>query len=411
MRPSATRRATSTKSSRPSSAQCRSSKTRTSGLTLGHGHQEAAPGREASRRGGRPRLAPRLEPDKRREVSLAPSRPRARSAITASTVSSSFRLRSSIASVSRIPAAAFTISPDAQKLTPSPYGRDRPRCQETGPSSPVSSELDQLVDEPRLPDSRHADEVTSCGSTLLAHAGERVSKQAELPLAADERRAPQALDADGHPGAQRLPDRRSAAPFPSAPVGGGPPYSIAASVARYVASSTRIEPGAAAVWSRAAVLTTSPEAMPSPLSGRASRATSASPVVIPMRTSSSPSGERVADRERRAHRTLRVVLVRDRSTEHGHDRVADELLHGAAEALELGADARVVGLEQPPHVLRVHPLRAGGEADEVAEEAGDDLALLARRSAARATSRTPSRSARPPRSRVRSSGRSSRHGG
>ena len=43
------------------------------------------------------------------------------------------------------------------------------------------------------------------------------------------------------------------------------------------------------------------------------------------------------------------------------------------------AHARVVRLEQPPHVLRVHPLGSGGEADEVAEEAGDDLALLARR--------------------------------
>ena len=89
-------------------------------------------------------------------------------------------------------------------------------------------------------------------------------------------------------------------------------------------------------------------------------------------------GELVPDRERRSHRTLGIVLVRDRRAEHGHDRVADELLDGASEALELRAHLRVVRLEQAAHVLRVHALGACGEADEVAEEAGDDLALLAR---------------------------------
>jgi hypothetical protein len=51
-----------------------------------------------------------------------------------------------------------------------------------------------------------------------------------------------------------------------------------------VASSTTIPSTGADAWSRAAVLTTSPDAMPSPLGGRASRLTSASPVVMPMRT-------------------------------------------------------------------------------------------------------------------------------
>ena len=47
-------------------------------------------------------------------------------------------------------------------------------------------------------------------------------------------------------------------------------------------------------------------------------------------------------------------------------------------ALELGADARVVRLQQPSYVLGIHRLCACREADEVAEEASDDLALLAR---------------------------------
>ena len=57
-------------------------------------------------------------------------------------------------------------------------------------------------------------------------------------------------------------------------------------------------------------------------------------------------GERVADGERRADGALGVVLVRDGRPEDRHHGVADELLDGAAEALELGAHARVVGLEE-----------------------------------------------------------------
>ena len=62
--------------------------------------------------------------------------------------------------------------------------------------------------------------------------------------------------------------------------------------------------------------------------------------------------------------------------EHRHHRVADELLHRAAEALELVAQARVVGPQQRAHLLGIHLLGARREADEVGEEDGDDLALL-----------------------------------
>ena len=53
----------------------------------------------------------------------------------------------------------------------------------------------------------------------------------------------------------------------------------------------------------------------------------------------------VADRERRPHRPLGVVLVRDRRAEERHHRVADELLDRSAETLELGAQMRVVRRE------------------------------------------------------------------
>src|SRR5437763_9853289 len=47
----------------------------------------------------------------------------------------------------------------------------------------------------------------------------------------------------------------------------------------------------------------------------------------------------VADRERRAHRAFRIVLVGHRRAEERDDGVADELLAGAAEALEPQAQA------------------------------------------------------------------------
>jgi hypothetical protein len=98
-----------------------------------------------------------------------------------------------------------------------------------------------------------------------------------------------------------------------------------------VSRATRISPGAAPCSSRAAVFMTSPVAGASspPL-------TSASPVAIPMRMSSSTpsrgrrgvvqSLEGVSHRETTAHGTLGVVLVPQGNTEHSDRRVPDELL-------------------------------------------------------------------------------------
>ena len=106
--------------------------------------------------------------------------------------------------------------------------------------------------------------------------------------------------------------------------------------------------------------------------------TSASPVVMPTRSSSPSSTANVADRERGPYGALRVVLVRHRRAEQRHHSVADELLHRAAVVFELRANARVVRAEDGLHVLRVHRLRLRREADEVAEQDRDDFALSAR---------------------------------
>ena len=100
--------------------------------------------------------------------------------------------------------------------------------------------------------------------------------------------------------------------------------------------------------------------------------------------------DRGPDRERRAHRPLRIVLVGDRRAEQRHHRVADELLDRAAVVLQLLAQQRVVGSEGAAHVLDVHPLAAAGEADQVGEQHRHHLALLAddgARSAQRRSSR------------------------
>ena len=80
---------------------------------------------------------------------------------------------------------------------------------------------------------------------------------------------------------------------------------------------------------------------PRPASGRASSAISASPVVMPIRLHVAVLGQRLHDRQGRADRPLRIVLVGGRHPEQGHDRVADELLHRAAVALELRAQPGV----------------------------------------------------------------------
>jgi hypothetical protein len=87
--------------------------------------------------------------------------------------------------------------------------------------------------------------------------------------------------------------------------------------------------------------------------------------------------DRVARRERGTDGPLRVVLVRRRRAEHRDDGVADELLDGAAVALELPTERLVVAAQQRPDVLRVEALGARGRADEVDEDCRHDLPFLA----------------------------------
>ena len=93
-------------------------------------------------------------------------------------------------------------------------------------------------------------------------------------------------------------------------------------------------------------------------------------------------------RERRVERTLRVILLCRGRTEGCHDRVADELLDRPAGVVDLGRHRVVEAVEEGARALRVLRVRELGRADEVGEENGRELPLLARLDGSRERVRT-----------------------
>ena len=79
--------------------------------------------------------------------------------------------------------------------------------------------------------------------------------------------------------------------------------------------------------------------------------------------------------ERGADGSLGVVFVRDRSAPDSHHGVADELLYGAAVALDNLPRGVEVASEQFARVLGIATFRRGREPHEVGEEDGDEAAL------------------------------------
>jgi hypothetical protein len=77
--------------------------------------------------------------------------------------------------------------------------------------------------------------------------------------------------------------------------------------------------------------------------------------------------------------TQRIVLVGDRDAEHGHHRVADELLDRAAVMLEHGAHLREVPAHDGAQGFRVEPLAEGRRTGDVRKQDRDRLANLVRR--------------------------------
>ncbi len=218
---------------------------------------------------------------------------------------------------------------------------------------PLLDRLEQLVDEPALADPRHADEGDELRLAAAAGALERsVRRESSRRRPTSAARASRSTFTRAVACTTSQTATGSAFPFASTRAWWS--YSIASRVARYVCSPTRIPPVGAAACSRAAVLTTSPAASlgsaPRSIDQRLA-GVDADPKLDPFLVCP------VADRECRSHRTLWVVLVGDGRAEDRHHGVADELLHRAAEALQLRKQAGVVGGEHRPHVLGVELLR------------------------------------------------------
>ena len=122
----------------------------------------------------------------------------------AATSDAIFAVASWARSVSCTPASALSISESGQRVTPSPYGRQRPISTFASPSSAVRSSRTSLA----LADSRVADDGHQRRPPLATDLLERRAERCELVVAADERRrdsghlsglsrSPRSMDAPG----------------------------------------------------------------------------------------------------------------------------------------------------------------------------------------------------------------------
>ena len=238
--------------------------------------------------------------------------------------------------------------------------------------------------------------VTSCGVLGRDRLREDALQQRDVDLATDERRVvvPRG-SATWESGLPRVEDpdrlrlalqrRRRRAPRSR----------TRAAVASYVASPTATPISGATDWIREAVLIASPRRNPSPEAGGDAEAherlAGVDPHAEAERRAAHGRAARSASsmsREPGADRPLGVVLVGGRDPEDPDHGVADELLDHPAVALDLVAGDREVGVQHPVDVLGVSRLGRGREPDEVAEQRGDDLALLGDRPRARGRSGT-----------------------
>ena len=89
--------------------------------------------------------------------------------------------------------------------------------------------------------------------------------------------------------------------------------------------------------------------------------------------------DRLLHPQRGAHGPLGVVLVGDRGTEQGDDRVADDLVDLAAERGDVGHEALEAVVDQVLDLLGVERLGQRGEADQVGEQDRHDPALVGAR--------------------------------
>ena len=278
------------KSSRPSSAHWRSSKTRTAVPLARDPLEEGPPRREQLLAAARRR---RLEAEQGEQRAARSSAARPRRSRTRSSVAATARAVVGSSSASAIPARRRTISPSAQNVMPSPYEGDRPRCQQIVLDHAVEVLL-ELPGEPALADAGLADDRHEPGAPLARRRVELLLEEAQLVVPADERRPRarrpgrrrpvRATTRDGAPRRHRrglalehLLAGRLEGDAPRRAPGGSP---------RRRGRCPAVRPD----WRRVAVLTRSPATMPWLV---APTVTAASPVSTPARACSAWSPSRL----------------------------------------------------------------------------------------------------------------------
>ena len=221
--------------------------------------------------------------------------------------------------------------------------------------------------------------VTSCGSCAVAGAGERLHQSLKFGLSADERRAAGLADVDALPGARRhgLPDGNR----------------LGLALRHHRCDGVVVDDCLCGVeCARAHEHAVGRRRSLQPRSG-------IHDVTLDHRLAKLGAGidvdqnlarvdrdaqfqvfllaRPVAYGERRSDCAFGIIFVRRRRAENGHDRVADELLDSAAVALEIAAQAVVIGPQDALDIFRIQLLGAGGEANQVGEDHADDFALFA----------------------------------
>ena len=334
----------SRKSSSASSAQCRSSTTNTTGLLAAAASRNIRqPANDSSNPPASPLVStPMSGPSCRRaQTASTPVSP------TASIASSSLALVVAASSDSRIPACCLRISATGQNATPSPYESTRPSRQavSSGAASTWArnSSTRRLLPIPGTPTI-----VTSCTDSLGPAAARAHPAAAALsacgPLAPSFRATAAGTLERGSSATQQA----SGFALPFATTGRAVRRRSPAQLPRTSPRQRAPRPPAPADCNLARGVHAVADTIPSPSSGRAPIATSASPVLTP--TAHGGPGQLphlVADREPGSHRPLRVVLLRRGRSEHGHRRVADELLDRSAEALQDLPQPRLIGSNVP----------------------------------------------------------------
>src|SRR5215211_4266499 len=304
------------------SAQCRSSMTRIRGPRVATSWRKRRHAMKDSSRLAAVSLAV-ANPTSGASRAFSHSRSEASSA-TARTAASNLAAPTPGSSDSRMPAWALMTSPRAQKPTASPKDRQRPRRQATSSgwasTKPASSRTSRLLPNPGLAEDR--DQLHGVLAERLPVAA---LQGGQLLTAADQRRRGPLGHIHARPAAgpqhpkdrQRLGlafhlDRGELVVGEQRP--GGPPGRLPDN--HPVDRRHSLQP-------RRRVHHVADHAFAVSTAGKGDK--------------------RLAGVDADPHRQLRVVFVDRRDAEHGHDRIPDELVEGAADALDLTAQPAVEG--------------------------------------------------------------------